>query len=273
MGCQRLHGAFGALVLLWADFGAMPTYAETVEACFEEWLPFIEQTGDGATGPTAEAVRTALEHAGHTVSFTAMPFARCVVETQAGRTDIALTVGESSSLDLGRHPLAFWSTGAVVREHDSIDAFRDMDQFDGRRVLLTKPFSYPDAIMRHREDWASVQRIALNASDGLQDYTRPFKMLEIGRADVFLDDSFWAARIIRKSDIAVRLLQPPVFVQPTYAGYAPGREALRDALGAEFGRLRDDGTLDRLYEDALGKSWTRLASDATPATAAPGEGD
>jgi polar amino acid transport system substrate-binding protein len=253
-----------ALGLLCAGLGATPpAHAEPVEACFEEWLPFIEQTGDGATGPMAEAVRAALGNAGHTVSFTAMPFARCVFETKAGRADIALTVGDSAKLDLGRHPLAFWSIGAVVREDDPLDAFRDMDQFDGRRLLLTEPFSYPDAIMRHRDDWASVQRITLNAGDGLQEYTRPFKMLEIGRADVFLDDSFWAARIIRKSDVAVRLLQPPVFVQPTYAGYAPGRDALRAALEAELARLRDEGTLDRLYKDSMGKSWSRLAADAT----------
>ena len=238
-----------------------------LRVCFEQWVPYMTldesvekgESRSSVNGPAIEAVKAAGHVVGRELVFSAVPFARCVRDVSLGRFDMMLTVGMGvGGLISSDIPLAFWSIGAVVAKDDSISHFQDMSQFNGRRVLLTHPFEYPDTIMDSQMKWESLEWIKLNSGGGIQEYSRPLRMIETDRADVFFDDSFWAQRVIDESDTEVRLLYPPVHTEPTYIGFAHDSGELKQAFDRALSEVADSGLLDQIYEDGMGMTWRAL---------------
>ena len=79
-----------------------------------------------------------------------------------------------------------------------------------------------------------------------------------GRIDVTVEDIPWTLIKAKSEGLDVKVLEPTLAADPQYSYFNPDRADLAEALGAELQKLLDDGTVDSVYQDYLGVSFTEV---------------
>lgn len=250
---------FGAVALSIVAVGALTPalgHADDIAFCFEEWRPFsyVDETG-ALAGIQIEIDRTALDRAGLTASYEELPYSRCVAAVEAGTYDAMLLTSDEPSLVESAASTVLWQVGVLVNEAYPADSFDGLDDFTGTTVGLVQGYEYPDAVADF-DGW-TVEEVA--------DASANLRKVSAGRIDLTIDDVPWARWVARTDGLALKALSPLLFGAPQYAMWNAERGDLRARYDAAIQAVLDDGTVDRIYEDAMGASFTAQRDAASAA--------
>jgi len=223
---------YGVVAVLLVSFGAISHAAaptSTVKICYESWAPYIFKDHKGEMrGIAVELMNTALSDLELEATYEELPFKRCVSEVQSGASDVAMPVTEGRSYLLhSRTVFAHWTLAAIVPESLSIEEPVTLEKLNDVSVLIISGYVYPENIARWAETHPDITDITYSA-DG--EGTVPFRMLEFGRADVFIEDNFWSANLIQDHDLSLRVLEPALGSAVSVAGYRKELTGLRDDI-------------------------------------------
>ena len=223
-----------------------------IKICYEPWAPYIFEDHDGEmSGIAVELMDAALNDLGLTATYEELPFKRCVSEVQSGASDVAMPVTEGRNYLLHSQTVfAHWTLAAIIPESISIEEPVTLEKLNDFSVLIISGYVYPDNITRWAETHPDITEITYSADgEGMV----PFRMLEFGRADVFIEDNFWSANLIRDHDLALRVLEPALGSAVSVAGYRTALAGLRDDIDRA---LESRG---QPFRDALFKKYTGYA--------------
>jgi polar amino acid transport system substrate-binding protein len=243
---------YGVVVLLLVLFGTIShavASSSMIKICYEPWDPYIFKDHHGEMrGIAVELMNAALSDLGLIATYEELPFKRCVSEVQSDASDVAMTVTEGRTYLLhSRTVFAHWTLAAIVPESTSIAEPVTLEKLDNRSVLIISGYVYPDNITRWAETHQDITEITYSADgEGMV----PFRMLEFGRADVFIEDNFWSANLIQDHDLALRVLEPALGSAVSVAGYRNELAGLRDDIDRV---LESRG---QAFRDALFKKYT-----------------
>ena len=251
---------FPALFIFWTTATSSFADDKKVKICFENWPPYYEADQTiGALGPVPEVLRDISMELGLEPSFHVMPFKRCLGELRINHSQVALLLDEGPhGLNIGRTALAFWSVGAIVPKNMPDSSVSSLQALNGKRVLMIGDYIYPKAIREAASGWKSVKvNYAIEATPEAVLY--PFRMVETGRVDLFLEDIYWAEQIIRQHGLQLKTVQPALVRHPSFLGYAPAASDLQIRIETALAARARDGRLEKLYQDMIQQSWQDLS--------------
>lgn len=224
-----LCGVVGLLTILFGMPSQAAVPSSEVRICYESWAPYIYRSQEGEIrGIAVELMNAALSDLDLVATYEELPFKRCVSEVQSGKSDIALPVTEGRDYLLhSRTVFAHWTLAAIVPESLSIEEPVSLEKLNDLGVLIISGYVYPANIRRWAENHPNVTEITYSADgEGMV----PFRMLEFGRADVFIEDNFWSTNMIQNHDLALRVLEPALGSAVSVAGYRNELAGLRDRI-------------------------------------------
>lgn len=237
---------FLALVLAFVATGSRGAEpASVVQVCYETWDPYIFKDDSGKLqGIAIELMNTALDELGLVASYEELPFKRCIADVRAGVEDIAIPVTEGRGYLLhSQTAFAHWTLAAIVPDSLAISSPISLDALNDLSVIMISGYEYPDHISQWAKSHPDIAEVTYSADgQGLV----PFRMLEFGRADVFIEDSFWSAQLIETHDLNLRVLEPALDSAISVAGYRAELAGLRDDIDRVL-RARGQSFRDALF--------------------------
>lgn len=223
---------------------------EPVDICYETWEPYSYTGADGAvSGVQIDITRAAFERIGRTVTFTELPYQRCVVEVTTGLRDAMLLTDSEPSMTHGENYTAVWLTGFYVRADLPLERYEALDDFDGLVLGVVDGYAYPAGI----ESFAGWARKESSA-----DAAQLLQLMDGNVVDAILDDVLWVASQVKRNGYAIKPVAPIYSAVPQYTHFNANRRDLMVAHDDALGRLLADGTVDQLYEAAIGETFSDL---------------
>ncbi len=232
----------------WADEG-------TLKACHEEWEPYAYHTADGQTrGITAELLTEALRRLGYRLSFTETSYARCKREVEVGSMDIALFANHDEAPALLHTTVSteYWIVSAWVAETSPLRSYTGLQAFRGATVGMPLGYSWPEPLASFK-DWTRIDS---------SDPRKNLRLLTSGRVDAVFDDAVWGNRVRAQEHLPIRLLHPPIVVEPQFALFNPRHRELVAKLDAMLRKMQRHGDFDQVYRRHTGAnmhSWIHSA--------------
>ncbi|WP_083797655.1 substrate-binding periplasmic protein [Marinobacter algicola] len=218
-----------ALLVLLGTISHAAAPSSTIKICYEPWDPYIFRDDQGQMrGIAVELMNAALSDLELDAAYEELPFKRCVSEVQSGASDIAMPVTEGRNyLSHSRTVFAHWTLAAIVPQSLTIEEPVTLQKLNDLSVLIISGYVYPDNITRWAETHQDITEITYSADgEGMV----PFRMLEFGRADVFIEDNFWSANLIQDHNLALRVMEPALGSDVSVAGYRNELTGLRDDI-------------------------------------------
>lgn len=248
--------ASNALLLLSAlacvDAGAVDALA----FCYEDWEPFSYVDAEGRnTGATIETVGVALTRAGIAASFQSLPYSRCLRSVEAGRFDAILLTNDETSLVASEIPTAYWTIHVVVHEADPRQEIASVSELSGTRLGLAADYPYPQ----------DIRAVGAIVRQNVVDVLVHFRRVATGHLDGAVADLYWTRIVIQREGLALRPLEPPLIVVPQTAMFNADRVDELTAYDAALAAFLGTGESDAVFRDAVGRTLTQLAEQATRA--------
>lgn len=240
---MRLARALAAITIVFCLCGTAS--ATPIDFCFTAWKPFAETRDGKPAGLSIEVLSRAAARAGLQPSFTELPWARCLKETQAGRFDAALDGNpERREFIHGRHsttPVAiiFW-----VREGAAAHSFTGYHQFAGQTVGYTLGYNYVEAAMS-----ALKNELVVAPNDEAQ-----IAMLNAGRVDAILGDLVAIGDLAQRMKAQIRPLSPPAAETHYFPLFNPARADKLARIDAAVGEMMTAGEVDAIFRERIGMS-------------------
>lgn len=231
-----------------AIFFSVTIRADNLKACYEEWPPYTSSaTKTSAIGITIEALETALEPFGHTITYYAMPYARCDAEAAAGNIDIAFFLPANSINNMQQNTvnMAWWILGAFVPQDSSHKRYTGLQAFKGKTIGMVIGYEYTEEI----ENYTGWRK------DSVSDAVVNMKKLHLHRLDLVIDDVPWALDLMAKEQLNIRLLQPVIAALPNYISFGDKLKDNIEVIDKTLSAMENDGRLDALYQKYTGKSY------------------
>jgi polar amino acid transport system substrate-binding protein len=228
---------------------------ETINICSELWPPYYAIRGPygqprGIMVDIADEIASRLDLP---MQYHIVTHSRCVEGAKKGRFDgsVSATSYGSHGLIIGDHSGLYWILSAYVRAGDPLNKYKSLDDFNGLRWLRVDLYEYPPNI-RDFKKWSIIN--FRDQSDIEDDDNRGFRILQRNRADVYLEDYFWAQNALEKELHSVKVLYPPVAIIAQYTGFSPTKGNLAKKWDQELGIILSDGTVDKIYKKWTGKT-------------------
>lgn len=241
---------FLGLVLAFVATGSFGAESSsTVRVCYETWDPYTFRDDAGEMhGIAVELLNTALDELGHVARYEELPFKRCLAEVRAGTADIAMPVIRGRGyLSHSQTVFAHWTLAAIVPQSLAINGPINLNTLNDFSVILISGYQYPENISRWAGSHSDIAEVTYSADgEGLV----PFRMLEFGRADVFIEDNFWSAKLIEDHNLPLRVMEPALGSAINVAGYHEELADLRDGVD----RVLE--TRGQAFRDALFMKYT-----------------
>ncbi|WP_168203179.1 substrate-binding periplasmic protein [Marinobacter fonticola] len=207
-------------------------WADPLRACYGDWQPYIYKNDrNELVGIAKDLLTAAVEAIGQEIEYVRLPYKRCILEVRSGRLDIVMLTSPAISTDLieSRTIFAYWRPAAIVRNQDALTHFSTLKQLSDRVVIVIDSYKYPEPLRRWLEGHATVVK-ASYGSEQVQGYTVPYRMLEAGRGDVFIEDLFWSHNFIHEYDLDLRVLEPAITCETNSISFRKGLSDLRDKI-------------------------------------------
>lgn len=233
-----------------------PVQAADIKFCFEYWRPFsyLDDTGTPA-GIQIDITSEALARAGFTASFEQLPYLRCMAQVEAGQYDAMLLTSDEKTLVGSTEYSVLWQIGVIVHDAYPEAVFESLDDFSGRIIGVVDGYEYPEAIEAF-EGWE--REFAIDAETNVRKVAGQ-------RIDLTIDDVPWARWYANDNGLTVKVLDPLVAGYPQYAMWNERRDTLRALHDDALAAVLADGTVDRIYLDALGVTFQSQQDAATGA--------
>ncbi|WP_413288136.1 substrate-binding periplasmic protein [Bdellovibrio sp. HCB337] len=223
--------------------------ARTVVLCAETWEPYTYKNSKGmiTRGITHDILKKALADLGHGLLIEEVNFAdRCMSLGRTGKMDGSLfttDVGKSKTMYYLEQPLEYWTLNAMVPSDSSQNKYTSISQFDGHKIGLTKGYGYPDVI-RNNKKWLIEEE---------SEYILNMRKLSGKRIELYIDDPYQAAMVIKKENLKIRILYPAVARVPTFVEIKS--PVLYRQLNKKVKELVARGYVDQIYQKYTGKSF------------------
>lgn len=240
-------------ILAAAVVAASPAAAATAAAlriCFEDWRPYASVEDGRAAGLMIDIVDRALAVSGRRASYVLQPYPRCIANVRSGAADAILMSSDEAGLVPAPTAVAYWEVGVIARADWPADSFGSLADFAGATVGLVGTYEYHPAIRASRDDW----KVSL-AADAMFN----LRMAAGGRIDATIADLPWARDAAVREGLKLKFLSPTLAATPQYVYFRPDLAATAAELGATLRTMIDDGTVDRLYRDRTGSSFSEVA--------------
>ncbi|SCA58017.1 putative ABC transporter, substrate-binding protein, family 3 [Candidatus Terasakiella magnetica] len=242
-------------------FKSAASFAEEkpLKICTESWPPYYALKDDQgeAQGIAVDIAKEIAQRLNRPLSFDIIPFNRCLAGVEKGGYDgIVGVTPYDEGVIVGKNHALFWVMTAYVHSADPIERFTSLDDFNGKTWLKIDTYEYPEEISNFK-GW-NVMNFR-DKSDTQEDDYRGFMMVHHKRADVYLEDYFWAQNALKDKSYAVRALMPPVMVDPQYVGFSEKNKPLAVLWDKNLGRLLAEGTVDKIYKNWTGQTLKEFA--------------
>ncbi len=240
---MRLARAAAATAIFFCLIGT--ARATPVDFCFTVWPPFAALEAGKPAGISVEILTRAAMRAGFEASFTQLPWARCLKETESGRFDAAVDGNPERREYLhGRHSttpvaIAFW-----VREGSPVQRFAGYDQFAGQTVGYTLGYNYVEAAM------AALKNQLMVAPDDDAEVA----MLLAGRVDAIIGDLVVIGALAQRVKAPIRPLSPAAAETHYFPLFNPARADKLARIDAAIGEMIAAGEVDTIFRDRIGLS-------------------
>lgn len=233
-----------------------PVRAADIKFCFEPWRPFVylDETGTPA-GIQVDITSEALDRVGLTASLEELPYRRCLAQVEAGRYDAMLLTGGEENLIGSTEYSVVWQVGVIVHESYPADVFESFEDFSGTVLGIVDGYGYPEAIETF-EGWE--REYAVDAATNVRKVSGQ-------RIDLTVDDVPWALWYAKDYGLNIKVLEPLVAGFPQYAMWNKRRDTFRVLHDEALATVLADGTVDRIYLDAMGVTFQSQQNAATGA--------
>lgn len=197
----------------------------------------------GREGFVDALVREYFGRAGVDVTLTALPFARSLINVDAGVEDgdpFRASGFESEHPNVIAVPEPMMDLDFVaytLRADVQVRDWRDLARYGVAYVTGWKIF---DRHAKNSRDVTTVRALE-----------RLFPLLAAGRVDVVLVDRWQGLWQARQAGIAAHALEPPLARVPMFTYLNRRHEALVKPLAAALAEVKRDGTWQRLYDQIL----------------------
>lgn len=200
-----------------------------LNVCYEPWEPYVFKDSDGQLrGIAVELFDTALSKLGLTARYEELPFKRCISEVRDGLRDVAMPItGGRENLVDSQTVFAYWTLAAIVPKSSPLESPVTLDALNELSVIIIDGYEYPKKITSWAEDHPRLVEVTYSA-DGAG--MVPYRMLEFGRADVFIEDNYWSANLIEANGLDLKVLDPALDSIISVAGYRRELAGLRDRI-------------------------------------------
>lgn len=231
----------GALLAASVAASALPAAADagpTVTVGAEDdWAPYSSGPDGHARGFAVDVVREAYALAGVTVHFKALPYARCMAETRAGRVLACFNAVPNSLIAphylWPQQPLFATSMNIYARAGSSQRNLRARD-LEGHTVGVQREYEYGDAFDLNTR---IVRRVVDKNEHG-------FRMLLAGRMDYMAAEARIADALFRskaaefegKFVLVGTVATPQLYV--AFSKDAPGSRAMLERFNQGYAKLR-----------------------------------
>lgn len=194
--------------------------AETFRFCFERWEPYAyTDNKKGVTGESIELVKLAAKIGGANVSFSELPFVRCLAAVDAGQFDFVLHTDKYESIPFIELPINYWHLTFAVLNASAINSLNFDDK---KRVLVSWSYHYPTEVTTFLTAKEAKLIKAKHYTKDKASVLALFQHLLHERVDLMLVDRVWADKKISELQLPVRLLEETVYSAPQYVGFFKG---------------------------------------------------
>lgn len=251
--CQS--GLF-AIVLVFF-FGSANARAEDARYCFNNWPPYtyLDDTGE-AVGISIDILKQASQRAGYEPVFTELPWERCLRDVVEGRQDAVIDAASRDAYLQGNVSFSVYTNTFWIRDGND-DAIPLQPSFKGHRLGLVRGYVYGDEL---DEEIAQSGAIIDYAKDDWQNVRK----LSYGRTDAIIGDYVSTRIFAMENDLDVKPVLPHHSFDRLYPSFNLGQDVMHAKINTVLAEMMKDGTIDRIYLDALGVPFSDIIPDMNP---------
>jgi ABC-type amino acid transport substrate-binding protein len=228
---------------------ALAAGPKTLTFCAEQYQPYAIKNAKGVidSGITYDIMKQALDELGYKLAVEEVNYAyRCFVLARSGEINGAFfttEVGKNKKMHYLDKPLEYWTLNVMVPQDSPFKDYTSLSQFDGQRIGFTKNYGYPDKIKQNKK-WhvEEENEVILN-----------LRKLSAKRIDLYIDDPYQAAEMIKRENLKVRILQPSVDQVPTFVEIKD--RLIFEKVNKKVNELFERGYVDQVYQKYLGKTF------------------
>ena len=227
------------------------------QAVFVIWQPYTDVRAGKPHGITVDIVEEAAYRAGFDLTLTSLPWKRCLALVQRSEMAFAMDAVDRPGFIHGQHPSALYIQAFWMREGEDYGRFEYIGKLTDKRLGLMQGFQYGDELLNagfRVIEWLRTEEIAA-------------EMLTLDRLDLVYADAVVMQHIITSRKFAVKALLPVHNVQALYPSFNVALRAERDRLDHSLGEMHADGTVDRIYKNHTGVSFSKFVELGTRAQA------
>lgn len=211
--------------------------------------PFMYQEAGQAKGLYPVLLRAVFKRAGIEVEVRAIPWKRALRMGENGRVGIGgiyktaprLEVFDYSQPIFEEKLLVYVRKGAALK-------FEQVGDLHGKRVGVIRGWSYTEEFDQ------ALKSGRILATESSSDEAN-FRMLASGRLDAVIAIELAGQRLIQQLELSrMQALEPPLSINPTYLVFAKKaqQQALLQRFDQSLQEMREDGSFDRLVQQAIG---------------------
>lgn len=222
----------------------------TVRFCFNDWPPYTESDADGNYGISVDILREAAARADLVATFEELPWNRCLEMVRQGELDAVVDAAIRTEYLQGPASFSLYANLFWVRD-DSSYMDPEMSDMAGARLGLVAGYDYPANLMEQASD------LNLTIEYSVDDWAN-IRQLAFGRVDVILADFVGTHIYAAEEGLSVHPLSPAHSVDSLYPSFNREKAGMQRAIDAAIREMLEDGTVDRIYMDHIGVSFSEI---------------
>ncbi|MEQ9490686.1 MAG: transporter substrate-binding domain-containing protein [Alphaproteobacteria bacterium] len=237
--------------------GSAHTRAESAQYCYNDWPPYAFTDGSGnATGISIEILTQASRRAGYEPVFTELPWERCLRDVELGDQDAVIDAASRDNYLQGDVSFSVYTNTFWVRQ--GYDASQPLlSSFAGKRLGLVRGYVYGDVLDKEIEQSGAIIDYALNDAQNI-------RKLAFSRTDAIIGD-FVSTRIFAKENAYdLKPVLPHHSFDRLYPSFNRSQAVMHERIDTALADMMKDGTIDRIYHDALGIHFSDIMPDMNP---------
>ena len=246
----RWRTGLAATVALAASSAGAEQHLAEARFCFNDWPPYTSVDEEGAVGISVEVLTEAATRAGYQPVFTELPWNRCLELVRDGTIDAVVDAAHRPLYLQGPASFSVYSNTIWVAE-TSAQTAPDLAAFSGQRFGFVAGYEYPQAILN---SFAEHQiEIAYSVDDAAN-----IRQLAYDRVDAIVGDFVGTLLYAEENDLPIRPLYPSHSVDRLYPSFNAELPDMQRAFDAAIQQMLDDGSIDAIYQQHIGVSFSEV---------------